>query len=290
MTLSFALWTAPWMGLLACGGGGATTDDTGSAGADGGAVARTAPTYSDGTCPALVDGVNADFPTGDTSYKVKIVLPPDPQGAPVLFAWHWLGGTANELVRTMDLDQLAADQGVIVVAPSSDGSPYEWHFLDDAQDNPDLLLFEDLLSCLSGQYDVDLDRITSLGMSAGGLMTTYLSLHEAQWLAATAPFSGGVLPDLYTTPARPLPVLITWGGTSDLYGTLSFDDLSRELSTDLRADGSFVVECEHNGGHTIPNGATAYAWEFLAAHPMGVSPEPYAGGLPSDFPDWCRLP
>jgi len=280
------------LALVACGdsGGDTGTGAGGDTGSDGDEQARVGPDYSHGTCPALSEGTIDAFATGDTTYRLKVELPPDPVGAPVLFAWHWLGGRASDIIRYMDLDELADDEGVIVIAPDSDGSAYEWHFLDDPEGNPDLLLFEDLLSCAWQQFDVDLDRVYALGMSAGGLQTTYLSMHEAQWLAATAPFSGGTLEGFYATPDRPLPVLITWGGPSDTYGTLSFEEMSQHFETNLLGDGSFVVECVHDGGHTIPDGATQYAWQFLADHPFGVDPEPYDAGLPEVFPSWCRIP
>lgn len=269
-------------------GGEHAADDTGGSGDE--EPARVGPEYSHGACPALSEGTIDAFPTGDTSYRVKIELPPDPVGAPVLFAWHWLGGRAQDIIRYMDLDDLADEEGVIVIAPDSDGSAYEWHFLDDPEGNPDLLLFEDLLSCAWQQLGADLDRIHALGMSAGGLQTTYLSMHEAEWLASTAPFSGGTLDGFYSTPARPLPVLITWGGPDDTYGSLSFEQTSLNFAAHLVEDGSFVVECIHDGGHTIPDGATDYAWRFLSDHPYGVDPEPYADGLPEGFPSFCRVP
>lgn len=275
--------------LLACGDidEPAGAADTGAA--DTGAAPAVAPVYSLGACPEIETG-SPWFATGDTEYRVKFVLPPDPQGAPVLFAWHWLGGSAGDLVRTMGLDELAEEEGVIVVAPSSDGSTFEWHFLDAPEDNPDLLLFEDLLACLYDQFQVDLDRIHATGMSAGGLQTSYLTMHAAQWLASTAPLSGGVVEGLYSEPAWPLPVLLTWGGPSDESNGLSFHDAALLLSEELRADGSFVVECEHQGGHTIPAGATETVWRFLSDHPRGLAAEPYAAGLPDAFPSYCRIP
>ena len=279
--------------LAACGPDDADdADDTGlqDGGSDPEDTGPWAPPYSQGKCPVLQEGDNDAFPTGDTDYDVQIRLPAAPEGAPVLFAWHWLGGSANQIINQMDLAELAADEGVVVVAPDSDRSMYEWHFLDDPQGNPDLLLFEDLLACLSEQYEVDLERVHALGMSAGGLQTTYLTMYEAQWLASTAPFSGGVIEGLYSSPARPLPVLLTWGGPTDTYSGLSFEEASTLFSQELQQDGSFVVECVHDGGHTIPSGATEYAWEFLRDHPMSLRSEPYAAGLPEAFPDWCRLP
>ena len=250
---------------------------------------REAPPYSLGACEALVDGRNT-FPTGDTAYEVEVVLPADPTGAPVLFAWHWLGGNASQAVRYMELDGLAEQEGVIIIAPDSDGSAYEWHFTDPPAGNPDLLLFEDLLSCAAAQWDVDLDRIYATGMSAGGLWSSYLTMHEAEWLAATAPLSGGSDQWSYSAPGAPIPVMLTWGGESDLYATYSFHDASLYLSEALQADGHFVVECEHSTGHNLPPWGIGYVWSFLSAHPKDVSPEPWADGLPGDMPDGCRIP
>ena len=194
------------------------------------------------------------------------------------------------MIRYLELDELAADENVIVVAPRSDDSAYEWHFAEGPEGNPDLLLFEDLLSCLWQQYDVDLDRIHATGMSAGGLWSSYLTLHEADWLASTAPLSGGSDSFTYATPASPIPVLLTWGGPSDLYGSYSFEDASLYLSEALREDGHFVVECVHDDGHSLPPWGIEYAWEFFEAHPRGVDPLPWAEGLPSGYPSGCRIP
>jgi predicted esterase len=261
-----------------------TTDDSGDV-----EESRPGPDYSNGTCPALVNGDN-EFSTGDTEYDVEIILPDNPEGATVLFAWHWLGGTASQAIRYMELEEITEGDNVIVVVPDSDGSQFEWHIINDPDDNPDLVLFDDLLSCLWQQYDVDLDRVHSFGMSAGGLWTTYLTMYRSEWLASTAPLSGGTLTGSYDTPADPIPVLVTWGGESDSSSGLSFNDASIFFSEQLREDGHFVAECEHDAGHQLPPGGVEYAYKFLMDHPKGVDPEPYANGLPSDFPSFCRLP
>lgn len=278
--------------LLACAPDDAAPDDTGASAGDTGAASSdlTPPTYSGGDCPALADGA-MDFVSGDDTRRVKIRLPADPTGAPVLFAWHWLGGSAGEIIRIMDLDALAQAEGIIVIAPESrDDEAYEWAFLDNSEDNPDALFFRDLLSCAHATWGVDLDRVHATGMSAGGLWTTWLTMYQAEWLASTAPLSGGTLEGSYESPEWALPVLLTWGGPTDTYQTLSFDDANQYFSAELQDDGHFVAECVHDGGHTIPNGATAWVWQFLADHPRDAATEPYADGLPQGFPDWCALP
>lgn len=252
---------------------------------------REPPVYSQGTCPVLESGRNTEFVHEGGSHDLWIHLPPEPEGAPVLFAWHWLGGTASQLVSAMDLDGLAEREGVIVVAPDSAGSEFEWAFDQiDPEGNPDLALFRDLLSCVHNQWSVDLDRIWTTGMSAGGLWTSYLTMHEGEWLAASAPLSGGTFPGYYWTPESTMPVMVTWGGPSDTYGggAVNFEELSEDFSQQLQADGHFVVECVHTRGHTLPPDATDLVWGFLSAHTYG-EPSPWESGLPSDVPDWCRV-
>lgn len=277
------------LALAACGeeAEDKNTDDSGTAEVE--EEPRVGPEYSKGDCPAMNDG-EMDFATGDTEYEVELRIPDDPEGAPVVFVWHWLGGSAGQAIRYMELEEIVGDDDVILVIPESDGSQFEWHFLDAPDGNPDLQLFDDLLSCLWQEYDVDLDRIHATGMSAGGLMTSYLTLHRSEWLASTAPLSGGALDSVYVAPTDDIPVLMTWGGPTDTFSTLSFDETSTYMSNALREDGHFVVDCVHDDGHVLPPGGVGYAYEFLMDHPKGVDPSPYAEGLPTGFPDFCVSP
>jgi predicted esterase len=280
-------------------------DDTPSKGADtaqpsGGDTAEEggerslpfteAPSYSGGTCPTLVRGTNSGFLSGELDRRFIVELPEQPEGAGLLYAWHWLGGSASQIVSAMSLDELADEQGVIVIAPASSGSAYEWDFLGSPEGNIDLLFFDDLLACAHEQWGVDLDRVWSTGMSAGGLWTTYLSLFRAQHLAGSAPFSGGVNTAGYVSPADPIPMMLTWGGPRDTYSGFSFDEANMDFSAALLADGHFVVECVHDGGHTLPREAHDMIALFISAHSRAQTAEPWAPALPEGLPDWCSLP
>ena len=237
----------------------------------------------------MEEGKN-DFATGDTSRDLRVELPDEPEGAPLLLAFHWMGGSANQLINAMKLDDLADEEGVIVLAPASGGGAFEWEFLAEPEGNPDLLLMDDMLACAAEQWQVDLDRIYVVGMSAGGLWTSYAAMHWSTWLAAAMPLSGGVTESLWTQPEDPIPVMVTWGGPSDFAVGFDFNAANLTFSSLLQESGSFVVECEHDGGHTIPDGATQMIWAMAKDHPKGISPEPWAGGLPSDLNEICRLP
>lgn len=286
--------------LLACDGGGSgpgtkdEADDTDASTDDSGAEeveepVLVAPEYSGGSCPEFVEGTNTEFSSGGEAREFELRLPADPVGAPVVFGWHWLGGTAKQAVRYLGVGELA-DEGAIVVAPQSCCSPYEWNFLTEPQDNVDLAFFDDLLACLDDQYQVDLTRIYVTGFSAGALWTTYLTMYRSEYLAATAPFSGGTDGIIaYSPPTDDIPVLLNWGGADDLYGPLSFETATEGFSSELLADGHFVIDCDHGLGHSIPDDPMGMAWPFFQDHPKFVDPEPWSE-LPSSFPEYCWIP
>ena len=279
--------------LIACGSddGNDTTSQTTTSSETG--VTTTVPATNpyapyDGSCPTFVEGENTAFQSAGLNRTVQIRLPVEPVGAPVVFGWHWLGGNANQTISTLGLDGMA-NEGAIVVAPESSGLQYEWDYMS-VSDSVDATLFDDLLWCLWEQYQVDDQRIYATGMSAGGLMTTFLIIARSEQLAAALPFSGGLYAHAYQSPTENIPVMMVWGGPSDTYGTFSFDVASQDFSDGLQADGHFVVECEHTGGHTIPNGADDMAWLFFQDHPKSIDAEPWISALPSELPSYCALP
>ena len=238
------------------------------------------PVFEDGTVSLEVDGETRD---------VEVVLPDDPEGAPLVFAWHWLGGTAQQTLSWMGLDGLA-DEGAIVLAPESTGIPsVEWDVISSAEQSVDIALFDALLSCAWEQFQVDTTRVHATGMSAGGLFTSFLSFHRADVLVSTLPFSGGVGAPYYATPAREIPMMLVWGGPSDTYGGYDFHSATMEMSERLQDDGHFVVECMHQLGHNPPEEAAEMAWSFFSAH-TEVSGAPWESGLPDGLPSWCELP
>ena len=281
-----------WTLLFACVG----ADDVSDKGDDTAAEVVSAPepptppAYSGGECPEIVEGSNTGFLSAGQERSFEVKLPENAEGAPVIFAWHWLGGTASQIMRYMSLGDWA-EAGAIVVAPDSCCGTFEWSFT--ASDDPavDLTFYDDLLSCVNQQFSPDLSRVYTTGMSAGGLWTSYLLMHRADSLAAAAPISGGTAELMeFNPPARPLPVLLTWGGESDVYGVYSFDVGSRELSADLLSQGSWVGHCVHDGGHTIPDGATETIWRFFQDVSFSDGDPGYAAPFPEPMPAWCGLP
>lgn len=277
--------------LFACISDPQTQDSTGGGDdtAEQSGLPPLPPAYSGGTCPEF-SGDEVTFSSAGEQRTVLMLWPEEPQGAPLVYAWHWLGGNAPDAISYLELSKLQ-DQGYIVVVPTArEGELLEWGYFQDADDSYDLALFDDTLSCLNSQYEIDRSRVYSTGFSAGALFTTRLGMKRSQYLAAIAPLSGGTEPfQPFVTPERPLPVLATWGGPEDLYLTLSFEDATLEFAEKMGENGSFVALCEHSGGHTLPPVNIAHVKDFFAAHSYGDE-TPWAGGLPEDLWSGCFLP
>ena len=253
------------------------------------------PAYTGGVCPDF-SGDEVTFESLGLERTVLMLWPEEPQGAPLVYAWHWLDyatpahDKAEQAITYFELSKLA-DQGYIVVVPTShEDQLLEWGYFQEADDSSDLALFDDTLSCLNEQYSIDRKRVYSTGFSAGALFTTRLGMKRSQYLAAIAPMSGGTEPfQPYVTPEQDIAVMATWGGPQDLFSGLSFEDATLELAEKAAEDGSFVALCEHQGGHTLPSVRVDHARDFFAVHSWG-EPSPWADGLPEALWSGCFLP
>ncbi len=281
------------------------------------------PTYSRGRCPTLRGGntldttLNGDFASGTHSRRFRLVVPPgyDPAGTdrwPVVFAWHWLAGNSEEMIREGEIFTSAERQHMLVVVPDQlvvngqQVNGFVWPFIDPTMAEPELRFFDDMLACVSQQYRVDPARVHGLGVSAGALWLTYLSTtSRAQHFASAAILSGGLGEALgawqmsYVPQPNKFPALVLWGGARDRL-VIDFDAASKRLRDALIDDGHFVLTCTHDMGHAIPpfmpppgESRFTFLWDFFARHPYGLPPatSPYLReGLPASSPSWCSIP
>ena len=159
-------------------------------------LAVTIPAPSTVTCPTFLDGASGmDTITnsntnsyGSRNFNYQINGNPNA----VIFAWHSLGGFPPDALAII----APYATNAIIVAPSNGGAQYAWNTGDDVypnpEDNPDIILFDDILSCLVQTYNVDLDRIWTYGFSAGAMWSSYLGQHRSNDLAAVVAHSGGI--------------------------------------------------------------------------------------------------
>jgi poly(3-hydroxybutyrate) depolymerase len=233
---------------------------------------------------------------------VLLYIGPEAQtmDGPLVFSWHstlpnpedatsWLGRSVVEEIKA---------QGGLVAAPAT-GYPNERRPWDNtplgAQNSDgDQRLMDEIVACAIEKIGIDVRRIHSTGMSAGGLKTATVSLRRSGYLASVVVYSGGltegdVPPD--QDPDNKFAAMVLYGGSSDISPVdgIPYTDVSRRYVELLRSSGRFAFLCSHGGGHTVPGDSQASAWRFFQDHPFGVQPEPYATALPSGFLRYCSL-
>ena len=249
------------------------------------------PGFSGGACPDFQEGANR-FVSATNDRRVLLFFPPESDEPPGLMTiWHALGSNADQFASMFQAANVARAENLIVAVPDSCCSQVaEWDLVAD------LALFDDLLSCLSGDGDdavLDRRRVYATGFSAGGLWTTQLVMERSQFLAAATIFSGGTggfAP--YRRPRHPVPLLLVDGGPTDLYGggMVNFDQMMADFASRASSDGHFIVECDHGRGHTIPFDAGTWGYEFMFAHTYdGTADSPFEDGLTRSFPDYCGI-
>jgi hypothetical protein len=156
----------------------------------------------------------------------------------------------------------------------------------------DFAMADQILACAVKQLNIDTRQIYAAGCSAGGLQTVAMLFARSNYLAAAMPNSGGeVIAGEFPLEGTHVPSLITTHGAmgTDMV-VIDFSTASATADKDVLAKGGFAVDCNHGGGHCgAPAVDVAAQWQFCKDHPFGVSPEPYAKGLPSSFPSYCTI-
>jgi hypothetical protein len=260
------------------------------------------PAYSGGACPMLQPGYNTGFTSGGLAREFALIVPNDVDDTgtyPLVFAWYHISGNAMDFVDQVSAQALAdASRSIIVIPQDSGMFEATWPDtpLDIAQSGVDLALFDDLHACISQQFPINTQCVSSLGVSAGGLWTSYLATVRGQHFAANLTISGGH-PSEFIGPwwpwmsPRPYAGLVLWGGPSDVLG-VDFHAASLNLVGELSGSGHFVLRCEHMGGHGVPalgdGDPLRTALHFVRNHPFWLNgASPLDMGLPEFYPSYC---
>ncbi len=263
-------------------------------------------------CPSFDESATTTFTSGGEERKVTLVIPEELEmGAPVLFFFHGLLSPVHtpepttEMAAILGLQNLADDTGAIIVLPESrvmdelNMTFFMWEVME--RDEADLVLYDDLRTCLVTEAGADIRRLSVTGFSGGSLFVTVLARERGDTLAVVMENSGGSDVELpfypmaaeYGTPANEvLPFLLVSGGENDGWPTgfplVDFDAATDSLEANLAADGFHVIRCKHSFGHTITQTAMNVGDKWLFANAYG-EPSPYLESGIDDFGDWCEV-
>lgn len=141
------------------------------------------------------------------------------QATPLVISLHGFAEWPDHLRQTTRWNELADEQGFIVVYPSGTRFPLRWrtHVTTAGRDNLDydVTYISDLINKLSSTYNIDQDRIYVNGLSNGGGLSFTLSCMLSDRIAAFGSVAGAyALAWEDCQPTRQVPAII-FHGTED---------------------------------------------------------------------------
>jgi polyhydroxybutyrate depolymerase len=221
--------------------------------------------------------------------REALVFPPSKHSgaekSPLLFAFHWHGGSMEEAAEGMRFQSLWPEaivvymQGLptkIYVDPA--GFERGWQFEPRHDGDRDLKFFDAVLVTMRAKFHVDDRRIYSTGFSNGGIFTYVLWGARGKTFAAFAVVAARLFPNIHLTEPRPI---LHIAGHADV--VVPFEDqlktiqVARELNGSSEkgklcgegctryssTKGAPVVTYIHPGGHVYPPHASAMIVDFL---------------------------
>jgi hypothetical protein len=281
------------------GGSSSGTSSNGgsSSGSSPGMMPPNLPKVS-GTCPTYSNGATVTVTAGSGSLQAQIWMGTK-GGGPIIVYWH---GTASspggEIPIAFDTSAVAAAGGIIIGfnansrtgATSGDTGDAVWYTSDG-------VYADQAVACAIQNNHMDPTHIHTAGYSAGGLQTVWMWYARSGYLASVISYSGGST-GLNTAPmqdASNLPsAIVAHGamGSDDLI--LDFAQTSATWETAIKQGGGFSIDCNDGGSHLDfftkrAPGLQPVAFKFFQDHGFGIKPDPYAKGLPSGFPSYCKI-
>jgi len=242
----------------------------------------------EGTCPDLKNGTIMVAGHG----SISITAGEPGKGGALLFYWHGTGGSAGEAMRTLPAavrNEIISGGGIIASFNGNQSSGGGDCSGTGAHGKNDFKAADQIAACAVKNNGIDSRRIYTTGCSAGGLQSGCMAQSRSSYIAAAAPNSGGVVaPQAWQDKNSPA-VFTMHGGSSDVV-IVTFSQTSKTFDMSAKTHGSFVVNCDHGGGHcAAPAALQTAAWEFMKAHPFGFGTSPWAGGIPANIPMSCKI-
>ena len=186
---------------------------------------------------------------------------------PLMLVFHGFSGSASEFINIgsdggSDMRSLAESDTFILVYPQGgclNGGSH-WNPCPVGGDNKstsdDLGFVESIISEVSSQYKVNLERIYAAGYSNGGMMAYGLANYKSNLIAAVASVSGAML-DCTGPTSHPMPVLHLHGtsdGVLPYNGNSDWSSVQSTLGHWINFNNTTTiptVNTDNSGGMTI---------------------------------------
>jgi poly(3-hydroxybutyrate) depolymerase len=267
------------------GTGGVSATGGTSQGGQGGAASPDQPSPSAGCGMAapMTGALKIDVAGTSRDYILALPTGYDPKTSyRLVFAWHGLGGSAAQVASNWYGLKSQSANGAIFVAgqglqtTTSVGNGAGW----PNTNGQDVAFVKALYAQLKGQLCFDQNRVFSVGMSYGGIMSDTLGCQMGDVFRAIAPMSGSgprgtcvgqvavwmsngdndaVVPTAQERASRDF-----WVSANHCQTASVPVDPSPCVAYQGCDSGNPVTWCEFAGGHTIPPFAGSAIWKFFS--------------------------
>lgn len=165
------------------------------------------PSDNQSSAAQVPTGFDSLVTTDGVTRTYRVVDSSGDEESPLLFVLHGFGGTADDMRRYTEIEsrlENTADFGVIVVYPNgtggSEGLPQSWNaggccpfatlnLVDD------VAFFDQMITKLAADYDVDTKNIWVMGHSNGGMMAYRLACELSSRITAIGVAAGSLMID-----------------------------------------------------------------------------------------------
>ena len=226
--------------------------------------------------------------------------------APVVFVFHGGGGRPQGIARKSNMDEVADQNGFIVIYPEGSASPSgrggSWNIgsSQTVSGTDDVAYVDAVLKDVGTHMQIDPSRIYAVGHSMGGVFSYRLACEMSGTFAAIAPVSATMV-EPSCNPTSPVAVLHIQGSADDRIplrggrgqstregrdwpapqkGVAAWSRFDAcEATPSTKTEGIATCEtyagckatvemCILSGeGHPWPQDAAPKIWAFFAAHP-----------------------
>ena len=211
---------------------------------------------------------------------------PRPNKIPVVFAFHWHGGTMQQDAQVFHFQKVWPEAIVVYMQglPTRANSPndYGWQHEAGVEGDRDLKFFDTVLADLRQKFPIDDRRIYASGFSDGAQFTYFLWSARPKTFAAFAIVAGRILaPSVKITEPRPVYYVV---GTQDpgykqimaamdmvkqLNGATGEGVACGEMCTKYASPkGAPVITYIHDHGHVYPIPISTQFVEFFKQHTL----------------------
>ncbi len=141
------------------------------------------------------------------------------QSTPIVFSLHGAGGSKESQYQLSEFHFIAERENFILVTPEATarrGALTFWNQTNSSNGADDVGFIDTLISIISAEYNVDLDRIYIAGSSNGAFMAFQITCERSNKIAAVAAIKGYMLSDQITNCNPNMPTaIIQMHGTQD---------------------------------------------------------------------------